>query len=182
MEELPADFKSLLEQSGMVFGMPENFTPVAAKGNDSVLYHHAVAAPPPGKLELRYQLVAPAAPPPGGFKLTAAAEPGAVRQAMLLSVIMNIAARVIAPPSPFPEEAVRGEFAADWGAVCRVELKPSAFAEGFRECMILALHRGGSAAYVFMLYDDFERSGDLLESSFYTLKFAAAPPRADAGS
>jgi len=45
---------------------------VAAKSNDSVLYHHAVAAPPPGKLELRYQIVAPATLPPGGFTPAAA--------------------------------------------------------------------------------------------------------------
>ena len=72
MEALPAEFKRLLERTGMVFSMPENFTPVAAKSNDSVLYHHAVAAPPPGKLELRYQIVAPATLPPGGFTPAAA--------------------------------------------------------------------------------------------------------------
>lgn len=171
--ELPAVFVRLLKQSGMVFSMSSDFVPVPTKVNDSVLYNHAIAAVAPGKFEIRYQIVDTAPGEGAGtFTPTASADLDTLRQTMLMSVVMNVASKIITPPNPFPVEAVQKDFGAEWGAICRLGLKPSAFSEGFRECVVVALHKGAAAAYVFMLYDDFESASGLIESNFVTLKFA----------
>jgi hypothetical protein len=170
-QPLPSQFEALLKQSRMVFRRPAAFSPAALTPSAGVAFHHAIALSEP-RLEIRYQIVVPLAREPG-YVPTATVAPEAAREGMLTSLIFNASERVLSAPNPLPLEAVRREFGADWGAVSRLAVKPSVFGGGFRECLLLALQRQDAAdAYVFFLFDDFERAKGAINDNFYTLRFA----------
>lgn len=168
-----AEFREQLDQAGMAFHPPPGFLPVAPKANDRVTYHCAIATHAP-KLEIRFHIVSLKRPPlPEGFTSIATIDMNALHDAHLLALIHNVADRVISGPNALPTEAVRPEFGADRGTVSRLGLAPSAFGDGFNECLLLALHREDVAdAYVFFMFEDFEQAAELIQSHFCTLTFA----------
>ena len=169
---LNAEFQRELADAGLVLRVPAGFSVVDARQNDRVRYTCAISAQK-AKLEIRYHIVSLKPQPlPDGYTSLAAADMNQLHLLHTVALIQNVASRVIAEPSPFPEHAVQSEFGADWGAVCRLGLAPSAFAEGFSECMLVSLHRRDVAdAYLFYLFEDYEAVAKLIESNFYTLVF-----------
>jgi hypothetical protein len=167
------EFEQELAEAGLTFRLPDNFSVVNVKANDRVRYTCAIVANS-AKLELRYHIVPLKPQPlPEGYTSIASADMNQLHLSHYVALIRNVADSVISNPSPFPDEAVRAEFGADWGAVCRLGLAQSEFAEGFAECMLMCLHRKDVAdAYVFFLFDDFAAVSNLIESNFYTLLFA----------
>jgi len=171
--EITREFEQELLDAGLVLQVPENFSAVDTKANDRVHYSGAIAANG-AKLELRYHIVSLKPQPlPEGYTSIASADMNQLHIPHYLALIQNVANRVIAEPSPFPEHAVKAEFGADWGAVCRLGLAPSSFGEGYSECMLVCLHRRDLAdAYIFFMFDDYSAVAKLIESNFYTLTFA----------
>ena len=170
LAEPPAQFVALLSQAHMIFRRPAEFSASEVSAGAGVACHHAITLSEP-KLEIRYQIVPRPAHDPV-FKPIASANTQAVPEMMLTALIANSAERVLSAPNPLPAEAVRAEFGADWGAVCRLSLKASAFGGGFRECLLLALYRQDmGSAFQFFLFDDFEKAKGAINDNFYTLTF-----------
>jgi hypothetical protein len=170
--QITREFDQELADAGLVFRLPENFSIIDTKANDRVRYTCAIAASDV-KLELRYHIVSLKPQPlPEGYTSIAKADMNQLHIPHMLALIQNTADRVLANPNPFPEEAVRAEFGADWGAVCRLGLAPSTFGEGFSECMLVCLHRRDQAdAYIFFLFDDYAAVAQHISANFYTLLF-----------
>ena len=156
----------------MTFSVPPGFDFITPRTNDRVGYSCAIGVQDP-KLELRYHIFPLKLPPlPPGYTSVASADLNTLHVPNMLAMIQNVARAVLVEPNLLPADGVKAEFGADWGAVCRLALAPSAFADGFAECLLLALHRKDVAdAYVFFMFQDFQNAASLINSNFYTLRF-----------
>lgn len=172
MQSMPVAFGRELESAGLSFSLPQGFSFVEPRQNNQLSYDCAIA-PSSADLEIRYHIVPlRRRSMPSDYTAVASVDLNQLCVPNMLAMIHNIGSKTIVEPNPLPRDAVSSEFGADWGAVCRLTLAPSEFANPYSECMLLALHRRDMAdAYVLFMSKDMNSVGDLVQRHFYTLKF-----------
>ncbi|MSQ50337.1 MAG: hypothetical protein EXR28_00470 [Betaproteobacteria bacterium] len=174
---LPEEIELLSRETGMVFTQPEGFTPIAVTLNEVWAYHHAVLSPS-CNLEIRYRidslprLAAQRAGLQQGMTLVASVETNEIYRANAAATLFNLSGGQDRPFNPFPAEAVRAEFGADWGAIADFLLPQRNPDDGYRVGLLIALHRDNRAdAYVLGLMRKPGVEFDLLRKNFYSLTF-----------
>jgi hypothetical protein len=156
-------FKSQVDSCGMKLNIPEGLVECKIIENRDMLYDYAVKYPDKD-LELRYAL-RPMKEEEKSFRNKSQA-------AIFQAIIFNLTQKT-AKFQAFPPDNVKHEYNADWGAFAVVELN-SKFGEGYKYCMILAIHKLDVAdAYYFFLSNTKEAFSltDLMLPLFSSLQF-----------
>jgi hypothetical protein len=165
---LPKDFQHLLQLGSMQYSVPPGFVATPVIENDDVAYDFAVKSTT-GKLEIRYRI----RPIEKQGHQDSYADPEFLFNGMVMTMGLNISNGQIVEPKPFPEVSVRSEFGADAGSSCAVHTD-SEFGEGFKGCLISAIHKEKAAdAYVFFMFDDMKTLSEALftDRVYHALKF-----------
>lgn len=175
------DFAKDVERFGGEFALPKDYIDVTPQKNRDMRYDFAIRHPSQ-KFEVRYALL----PTPKQL-LKEDRESAATRDksgklpidldklflAEFHAILFNITQQsgTATPIRPFPAQAVHDEFAADSGAVAVSKMK-SQFGTGYKECMIVGLHKNGVGdLYIFYLYDNASDAMPLEKGIFHALKF-----------
>jgi hypothetical protein len=169
------EFKSILDECGMIINIPDGFFETAIVENSTMNYEYALTYPG-NEYEVRYAIR------PIRYKEYANAE---VRDEMeglrpfrnsqyeeiFKTALLNITGGVDHKIQVFNLDSVKEEFNADWGATAFVELD-SDFGKGFKYCMIVTIHKKDVAdAYYFYLANSKENFMDYAKPFFHSLKF-----------
>lgn len=87
------------------------------------------------------------------------------------ATLLNISEGQLPEIGPFPEQAVRDEFNADWGGAAAVPCG-SEFAHGYAYTLAVCLHKDDVGdAYIFFMGDDMETIAAEMEAIFHALRF-----------
>jgi hypothetical protein len=115
-----ADFELLLQETGVRFAHPDGFSTIPVIPDQVWAYHHAVLSPS-RNLEIRYRidsfprLAAERAQMQQGMTEWVGVDTNKIYHASAAATLFNLNGGQDRPFSPFPAEAVRAEFGADWG-------------------------------------------------------------------
>lgn len=174
---LPADFKLLLQKTGMRFTQPDGFAPVPVIPDQVWAYHYAVLSPS-RNLEIRYRidslprLAAERAQMQRGMTELVSVDINQIYRTSAAATLFNLSGGQDRPLNPFPAEAVRAEFGADWGAIADFMLPQRSSSDEYRVGVLIALHLDDRAdAYVLGLLREPGVEFDLLQQNFYSLIF-----------
>ena len=174
---LPADFEMLLLETGMRFEQPDGFVPVPVRPDQVWAYHHAVLSPS-HNLEIRYRidslprLVAERAQLQRGVTELVSVDINQIHRTVAAATLFNLSGGQDRPLNPFPAEAVRAEFGADWGAIVDFMLPQRSSSDEYKVGVLIALHRDDRAdAFVLGLLREVGVEFDLLQKNFYSLVF-----------
>lgn len=182
----PDTFQNMLNLAQMTFEMPKGAIPIPIVKNIQMHYEYALTFKDQ-PFEVRYS-VAPlgysvAEAYVGGKNVTPRKNPaeGLNPQAISAAVAINVAG---GKPTqgmgsrPFPPEAVKREFGADWGATTIIPLGNNSFGTDYKYCIMISLFKKDVAnAYIMYLSDTKENAEKLLKEliafkgAFYALKF-----------
>jgi hypothetical protein len=127
----------------MSYALPRGFSVVPISHDGDISYDFAIISQAP-RLEIRYRINAidPQSDPSGSYA------------PMLLAMSDDISAGDSVRSGGFTAEGVRKDFRADAGAASMVPIR-SDFGKGYKNCLIVAIHRDNVAdAYAFYLFDD----------------------------
>jgi len=185
---LPDTFQNVLSLGQMSFTMPKDAISIPVVKNMQMHYEYAITFKDQ-PFEVRYS-VSPtgytvAESYTGGKGITPKKSPmqddefGAKVTSTVVAI--NVAGGKGSPEmgsKPFPPEAVKKEFGADWGSTTLIPISNTSFGTDYKFCMMVTLHKKGTAnAYIFYLGNDRESVVKLLTEyiaktgSFYALKF-----------
>lgn len=185
---LPDTFQNVLNLAKMSFTLPKDAIPIPVVKNMQMHYEYAITFKDQ-PLEVRYS-VAPAGYTvaeayAGGKGISPKKSPvpddefGAKVSSTVIA--MNVAGGKGSPgmsSKPFPPEAVKKEFGADWGSTSLIPISNNSFGTEYKFCVMVTLHKKETAnAYVFYLGNDRESVFKLLTEfiaqtgAFYALKF-----------
>jgi hypothetical protein len=175
-DDLPAKFTNRLERAGMTFTPPIGFVNVPIVKNGRMHYEYAIKAMD-RNFEIRYSIqpldsvfIQYDSLKKSGTIMTVT--PNNLYYGSFIASMGNIGMGGRTPQiNPFPLDAVKSEFNADWGAsgVC----EPSGdFGKGYKYCMGVTIHKDNLAdAYIFYLTNDLNDLQAQLIPIFYALKF-----------
>lgn len=170
-------FKEQLEKSGMVFEMPKGFIETGIIENRQMNYEYAIkhetkafearfALRPLADLMKTYQELEKNKKS-GDININ----PNQFFASSLQAIVLNISGGKMPRLQPFPPQAVKAEFNAEWGATTSFEVGKE-FGQGYKYCMVVAIHKNNLAdAYCFYLSDTQETMNELLRPVFHSLKF-----------
>jgi hypothetical protein len=175
-DNLPALFVDRLSRAQMTFTPPAGYNEVPVIKNGQMHYEYALKHPDKN-FEARYA-VAPLDSILLQFEAmkkdkntVMAVGPNKLYFTSFMATMMNISGGAMQKIQPFPPDAVKHEFNADWGASSVCEVK-GAFGQGYKYCMAVAIHKDNLAdAYYFYLADDVNDFRTLLVPIFYAMKF-----------
>lgn len=175
------DFAKDVKRRGGEFTLPEGYVEVPVQKNRDMSYEFAIRHPTQ-KFEVRYA-VRPisqesvkeyrewaAKKDKGGKFLT---DPNVRFRGLFQAILSNITQRTGAATKtqPFPEKAVKEEFAADSGAVAVSNMK-SQFGSGYKQCLMVGIHKNDVGdIFIFYLYDNPDDAMPLEKEIFHALKF-----------
>jgi hypothetical protein len=170
------EFQSMLWKTGMQFNQPDGFSSVPVIENDEMYYMHSIKSDT-HKLEIRYHIVPLESPTANFNEIKTVNRSGGDYNDMyamnMVATASNISAGGLGKVSPFPEDAVKSEFGADWGATLSVPLRGTSFGKDYKICMITTIHKNNCAdAFICYLYNDMNEVGDLIMDNFYSLTFS----------
>jgi hypothetical protein len=176
-------FEDKIIASGLVFTQPEGYQVVASRPNRDVQYDYALRHPTE-KYEIRYSVEPISKQDVEAFKKSSGTkekgaavvtDPNQMFEAKFHAIALNIAAKAdnIGPVQHFQPAAAKAEFGADDGMIVPM-LIGSSFGDGFKLCMLVAIHKTDVAdAFIFHLFDDpNEMKKQSQYTAFYALKFA----------
>ncbi len=185
---LPDTFQNVLDLAKMTFAMPKDAISIPVVKNRQMHYEYAITFQNQ-PFEVRYA-VGPmgytmAEAYTGGKGITPHIEPtlnGELGAKMLsTTVALNVAGGTETPgmgSNPFPPEAVKKEFGADWGSTTIIPIGNNSFGTEYKFCVMVTLFKKDVAqAYVMYLSDTKENlmklMGELIAKTgaFYALKF-----------
>jgi hypothetical protein len=186
LDSTTQNFLNLLDETGMIFHKPNGTTQIPVVKNMQMRYDFAVKYPDK-PLEIRYAIgslkdrVAEYTawknnPKPGETRV----DPNTLAKSMAYVISLNVGGGSMDPSisfNPFPPDAVKAEFGADWGGTSIIPIKNTSFGTDYKWCLMLVLHKNSVAdSYVFYLTDTREHLNTLLKdnaamASFYALKF-----------
>ncbi len=161
------EFEKLIKELNLVFKEPlKDFKPIKCEENKDQFYQFALYNKELN-VEIRYCIRKQTKE----FKVLS----NNYSDLIFKTIIMNLTHGNRDDFMLFPEEAVKKEFNADWGASTAVELDCE-FGKNYKYCSITALHKNNvGEAYIFYLFDDlkmFDNTlGNMENNWFYTLKF-----------
>lgn len=170
------DFRSLLDNCWMIFEVPDGFKEGKIINNNDMNYEYALAYPDKD-FEVRYSVRPIRQQHYENDSLKTQMENMATfrntqYKTVLQAIIFNISGDFNFKFGPFDEEAVKDEFNADWGGMTLVELKKEGFGEGFKYCMVVAIHKDDVAdAYYYYMANSKNRLMDNVMPLFHSLRF-----------
>lgn len=168
-------FRSILDDCGMNFTMPDGVKECKIIENDDMEYDYALKYPDKD-FEVRYSIR------PIRYKNYAnEAMKNEIESQIpfrnssygiiLQTVVLNISGGIEYDVQAFDKDAVKMEFNADWGATTFVKLN-SEFGKGYKYCMIVTIHKNDFAdAYYFYLSNSMEKFMEYADPFFHTLRF-----------
>ena len=168
-QALPLEFSKILNQSSLMFSLPQRFMPVPVVDNHDVQYDFAMRLGSE-KLEIRYRVI-----PIGWYKMSPGQDTSLTYHAMLLTMAMNISNSNEESPQTrdFPVSDVKEEFGADAGSATFISCG-SDFGKGFQKCMINVFHKNHVAdLYIFFLFDDIRvlNSALMTDEIYHAVRF-----------
>lgn len=185
---LPDTFQNVLDLAQMTFIMPKDAIPIPIVKNKQMHYEYAITFKDQ-PFEVRYSIA------PVGYTVAEAYTGGKgitphkeakVEDEFGAKVTSTVVAMNVAGgrptqgmgSNPFPPEAVKKEFGADWGSTTIIPLGNNFFGTEFKFCVMVTLFKKDVAsAYVMYLSDTRENviklMGELVAKTggFYALKF-----------
>ena len=179
-------FQNVLNLAQMTFKMPKDAIPIPIKENNQMHYEYAITFKDQ-PFEVRYS-VAPvgytvAEAYTGGKNVTSQKntmgemKPEVISTAVAINVAGGKPTQGMGS-NPFPPEAVKREFGADWGSTTLIPLGNNSFGTDYKFCIMISLFKKDVAnAYIMYLSDTKENSIKLMKEliafpgSFYALKF-----------
>jgi hypothetical protein len=177
-DNLPALFSDRLSRSQLVFDPPAGYTEVPVVKNGQMHYEYALKNTDKN-FEVRYSVM----PLDSVFIQFEAMKndknavsinmigPNKLYYGSFVATMANIGGGVRATMQPFPVEAVKHDFNADWGASSLCEAKGD-FGKDYKYCMAVAIHKDNLAdAYCFYLCDNLVDLQTLMPPIFYAMKF-----------
>lgn len=163
-------FNNLVQNTNLVFTMPEGFKTTKIKKNDNVFYQYAIKADN-SNFEVRLFIK--------NFKQMETKKTdldffNKFSYNFMTSTTLNASGNVL-PDIPqidlFPEKDVKNDFNADWGATTAFVPK-SEFGKGFNFCVFNSLRLNNiGEVYIFYMFDDMPKQQSLLEKSFGVVRF-----------
>ena len=179
-------FQNVLNLAQMTFKIPKDAIPIPIKENNQMHYEYAITFKDQ-PFEVRYS-VAPvgytvAEAYTGGKNVTPQKNTmGEMKpEAISIAVAINVAGGKPTQgmgSNPFPPEAVKREFGADWGSTTLIPLGNNSFGTDYKFCIMVSLFKKNVAnAYIMYLSDTKENAAKLMKEliafpgSFYALKF-----------
>jgi hypothetical protein len=174
-------FLATVARAGMTFEMPKGLIPTPVFENNQMAYDYAIKYPDK-RFEVRYA-IRPLEKALNDFKQKQAntssgmvtIHPNKWYSSLFDAIVLNIAQGIIPERKEFDSASVKAEFNADWGVTTFVVPK-TVFAQAYKYCMVLALHKDNIAdAYIFFLADSPDVYSTLAEPAFYALKFKKTP-------
>ena len=185
---LPDTFQNVLDLARMTFAMPKDAISIPVTKNRQMHYEYAITFQNQ-PFEVRYSVA------PMGYS-TAEAYTGAKgitphiesklndefgAKILSTTVALNVAGGTETQgmgSNPFPPEAVKKEFGADWGSTTVIPIGNNSFGTEYKFCVMVTLFKKDVAhAYVMYLSDTKENlmklMGELIAKTgaFYALKF-----------
>ena len=182
----PDTFQNVLNLAQMTFKMPKDAIPIPIKENNQMHYEYAITFKDQ-PFEVRYS-VAPigytvAEAYTGGKNITPRKntmnemKPEVISTAVAINVAGGKPTQGMGS-NPFPPEAVKREFGADWGSTTLIPLGNNSFGTDYKFCIMVSLFKKNVAnAYIMYLSDTKENAAKLMKEliafpgSFYALKF-----------
>jgi len=185
---LPDTFQNVLDLAQMTFLMPKDAIPIPIVKNRQMHYEYAITFKDQ-PFEVRYSIA------PVGYTVAEAYTGGKgitphkeakVEDEFGAKVTSTVVAMNVAGgrptqgmgSNPFPPEAVKKEFGADWGSTTIIPLGNNSFGTEYKFCVMVTLFKKDVAtAYVMYLSDTRENviklMGELVAKTggFYALKF-----------
>jgi len=144
---IPRTFAGLLQQNAMQYSIPSGFVVTPVANNVDVAYDFAIKSST-SKLEIRYRIW------PVDLTNHGGANRNRIYPVMVHTMGLNISNGQTMQVKKYDPGDVRMEFGADGGATGTVRLD-SKFGEGYKICMISAIHKDNLCdAYTFFLCDD----------------------------
>jgi hypothetical protein len=162
-------FNNLVNDNKLIFTMPDGFVTTNVKRNDNVFYQYAIKDKN-SNFEIRIFIKS--------FKQISGKKDGfdfnKYSYNFLSSTSLNASGNVL-PNIPqidlFPEDAVKKDFNADWGATTAFAPKTE-FGKGFNFCALNCIRLNDICeVYVFFMFDDVPKQKSLMEKSFLVMKF-----------
>ncbi|EPG74366.1 hypothetical protein LEP1GSC058_2828 [Leptospira fainei serovar Hurstbridge str. BUT 6] len=181
--ELAENFKELLRERKVLIRqiVPPKFSPVPVDPEVLFRYDYALKSVEAG-IEIRYTIYSI----PAYLKKLAEFKknnPDAViappkKNDYIPEFIMNLQNLAGTPENifsskPFPENAVKDEFGADWGSNSYLELNPT-YDKNYKYCSLVVIHKDNVAdVYIFYLSKDKDKLVKFLKEThlFYNLRF-----------
>ena len=179
-DNLPSLFANRLNRAKMTFTAPDGFTEISVVKNSQMHYEYALKHPTKD-FEVRYAVVPLDSvfiqfdamqknQSNGGTYMTIG--PNKLYYGAFVSTMANISNGTQRNVMPFPSDAVKNEFNADWGAsgVCEVA---GEFGKGYKYCTAVAIHKDNLAdAYYFYLTNNAsDFTPDNMIPIFHAMKF-----------
>ena len=179
-------FKTLLEEGGLEFTIPEGFDTVATHKNPDMLYELALKSKT-DSFEIRYAIrplkkrieafEKMAADTAGGRVVFANSHPNKSYKMVFMTVLINTSIQqnggtpAIPRFGEFKPEAVKNEFNADWGATSGYPPRAT-FDSTYTNCMAVTLHKDDAAdVYIFYLFNNKEILMKVMPAAFHAIKF-----------
>lgn len=174
---LPKNFKNLLDRAEMTFDQPSKYSETQPIENVQMYYDYALINDAKD-FEIRYAIrpldemlknynEREKNKKSGGMNI----HPNKLYAVTFQAIVFNVSGGKMAKISEFNPEAVKKEFNADWGAFTMVEVGKE-FGQNYKYCFLVSIHKDNVGdAYCFYLSDTKEGITKNMQASFHSLRF-----------
>jgi hypothetical protein len=169
------EFKSLIDTTGLVFEMPQDYHPTLVKENGDLAYNFAIIKKD-SSMEIRYSIF-PIKPFLKEYEKSLSdpnvtmIHPNKIYTGIVQANMLNMTAGKEVNIGPFPKDAVKKEFNADDGGSCYFEFNCE-FGKEYKYGHFVYLHKDNIADVIITYMDyDKQKHNELMLPPFHALKF-----------
>lgn len=166
-------FRQLLDESNLQLVSIEGFEEAELQPNPVQPYEYALRSGT-GEVEVRYLIR-----PLGRITIdyddphNAAPEPNHLFPMLFESLALSLSIRGNYLKSDYSVTEARELFGADWAAASVLDVDP-AFGGGYAQALVIGIHKDNFAdAYTVILFDDYEKSKEVIRSATESLVFGS---------
>lgn len=173
--DLPKQLEQLLDKSGLVLNVPNNFEALQPARNALLAYEFA-AKHPELKLAVRYAIR-----PINMVDIdyddphSSAPEPNHLFPMLFNTLIANLADKGKSPRQEYSAADAQNKFRADWASAVVMDVVPE-FGQGYQQMLLIAIHKNHLAdAYLMVLFDDYAAIKPAIKPLLSSLQFKSTP-------
>ncbi len=166
-------FQQLINESGLRFSSPPEFTDIQPVSNPVLQYEHAIRHTT-GEIEVRFVIR-----PIGRITIdyndphNASPEPNHLFPLLFESLINELSDGGNTPNKAYPQEQAKKLFNANWAAASVFDVNPD-FSSAYSQGLLIGIHRDGQAdAYTIFLFNDYSRAKPYINSALSSLSFTS---------